>query len=274
MVPRRAVALPLMLALALASARSESQSVADEVVCDVTRDYGIKFGLTDQTTTIRAAIADCRRRALALSPGARAVVLFPNHNLCATRPAPNASCDEQEDIVGDPDGTVLPFLTGAINMTSNMTLRIERGAMLQGVPAATLFHYPLVVQYAAYGDGTTPGWMPNEGGDNATYPNGERHCTLTTAMSASPGSLLLPRQVPTAMARASRRSSGRRSAPRTSCWRGVGSSTATDPSGGARRGWAMPAATTRALRLGCRRRAAARHGTSSRSSARTSASRA
>ena len=38
-----------------------------------------------------------------------------------------------------------------------MTLRIERGAMILGVPAATLYHYPLVVQYAAYGDGTTPG---------------------------------------------------------------------------------------------------------------------
>ena len=205
MIPRRAVALPLLVALALASTRSESQSVADEVVCDVTRDYGIKFGLTDQTATIRAAIADCRRRALALSPGARAVVLFPNHNLCATRPAPNATCDGQEDIVGDPDGTVLPFVTGAINVTSNMTLRIERGAMLQGVPAATLFHYPLVVQYAAYGDGTTPGWMPNEGGDNATYPNGERHSSKRQRCPLHPRACCCWRQAPTAMARASRR---------------------------------------------------------------------
>ena len=29
-----------------------------------------------------------------------------------------------------------------------------------------------VVQYARYGDGTTPGLMPHKGGDNATHPNG------------------------------------------------------------------------------------------------------
>ena len=85
MIPRRAVALPLLVALALASTRSESQSVADEVVCDVTRDYGIKFGLTDQTTTIRAAIADCRRRALRKGGGVRAVVLFPARRAPASR---------------------------------------------------------------------------------------------------------------------------------------------------------------------------------------------
>jgi polygalacturonase len=142
---------------AAAGAPGENSGEAGELICDVYQDYEISFGLTDQTAAIRAAIADCRRRAVAIGLGTRAVVLFPNHNHCATKPGPNATCDGQEDIVGDPDGTILPYVTGAINATSNMTLRIERGAMILGVPSATLFHYPLVVQYAPYGDGTTPG---------------------------------------------------------------------------------------------------------------------
>ena len=49
------------------------------------------------------------------------------------------------------------YVTGALNVTSNMTLRIETGAILMGVARATPYHWPLVVQYAPYGDGTTPG---------------------------------------------------------------------------------------------------------------------
>ena len=54
----------------------------------------------------------------------------------------------------------------------HQTLRVEAGATLMGVARATLYHWPLVYQYARYGDGTTPGWMPHEGSDNATHPNG------------------------------------------------------------------------------------------------------
>ena len=171
------LAVPLLLlplamdtiprAIALELNRADHDS---EIVCNVVYDYGVSYGPSgDSTQLIRDAIADCRRRALAAGPSTRAVVLFPNHNRCSTARTEDAACDGQEDIE---DGEGMIYVTGAINVTSNMTLRIEAGATLMGIARATLFHWPLVVQYAPFGDGTTPGWMPHEGGDNATWPNG------------------------------------------------------------------------------------------------------
>ena len=66
---------------------------------------------------IRAAITDCRRRALEQGEGVRAVVVFPAANVCTTE-----ACPMQEDVVGESF-----FMSGALNLTSNMTFRIEPG---------------------------------------------------------------------------------------------------------------------------------------------------
>ena len=162
----RALAAALTLCAVVARAALPAPAPAPapaEVVCDVVQDYGVQVSLVDQTRLIRAAIADCRSRALARGAGTRAVVVFPNHNLCTAM----ETCPMQEGLDTD-----IFYMTGAINMTSNMTIRVEAGATLLATPSTSLYHWPLVVQYAKYGDGTTPGWMPHEGSDNATWPNG------------------------------------------------------------------------------------------------------
>jgi polygalacturonase len=118
---------------------------------------------SNRHSTHRAAITDCRNRALAAGPNTRAVVVF----------SPVSECDEGGCPLQEP-GTQAVYITGAINITSNMTFRIPAGATLQAALNTSRFHYPLVVQYAPYGDGTTPGWMPNEASDNATDAAG-RH---------------------------------------------------------------------------------------------------
>ena len=66
--------------MTMATAFQEYKSASSEVVCNMITDYDIKVSPSDQTAEIRAAIADCRRRALAHGPDTRAVVLFPGAN--------------------------------------------------------------------------------------------------------------------------------------------------------------------------------------------------
>ena len=70
-------------------------------------------------------------------PGTRAVVVFAGGNVCTRR----AGCPMQETVADEAF-----YVTGALNITSNMTFRIEKGATVLGVPQATLYHWPLVVQ--------------------------------------------------------------------------------------------------------------------------------
>lgn len=94
-----------------------------EVECDVVRQYGVAQNpSTDSTAAIRAAILDCRKRALEKGPNTRAIVLFPD-----TNPCDSTGCPLQEDVCGEES---IVYVTGSINVTSNMTLRIAPRATL------------------------------------------------------------------------------------------------------------------------------------------------
>jgi len=131
-----------------------------ELTCNV-RDCAL---LQDATDCVRAAVRGCRSAALACAPHARAVVLFSQFSQCDEAACPLQETQQEQR-----------YIVGALNLTNNMTFRIPTGATIRGVFNASMHHFPPVFQYAPYGDGTTPGWMPHEGSDNDTDPVTGQH---------------------------------------------------------------------------------------------------
>ena len=145
--------LLLLLALHAGTAEGWKPAAASEHICDyaqVAAQRGVTIG-SDDTTILRALLGgECYAQAKAAGKG-RGVVLLPGY----------FPCDEHSCPVSD-NGSAGLYISGALNLTSHTTLRVEWPARLLATSNVSMYHWPLV----GYKEPLTGEWncghMPHE----------------------------------------------------------------------------------------------------------------
>jgi polygalacturonase len=145
--------LLLLLALHAGTAEGWKPAAASEHICDyaqVAAQRGVTIG-SDDTAILRALLGgECYAQAKAAGKE-RGVVLLPGYFPCDAHSCP----------VSD-DGSAGLYISGALNLTSHTTLRVEWPAWLLATSNVSMYHWPLV----GYKEPLTGEWncghMPHE----------------------------------------------------------------------------------------------------------------